>query len=453
MSRNKISLFLIALLAVDLSADEISFRKQIAPVLLANCYGCHNAKTSEGSYRVDSFNALLRAGDSVEIPVASSDPDASELLRRLVTDDADERMPAESEALAKQDIAMVRKWIEQGATYDAENPDAPLASILPVAQHPLPPETYRFSVPITAVAMRGDNLFVGGYHEILHWDWKQQKLVARIPQTGQRVKSIQLADDQGRMFVGSGTPGRLGEVRVFDLQTSQLIGVPLTTSEVVLSIRISPDGRRFAAASADTTVRIIDVQTSQVLHTIDSHSDWVNAVNWSHDGTLLATASRDKTAKVFDTTTWRLTANHTGHAENVVDVCFAFGKVDRLLSCDITGKLQRWQTKGGKKKDFPRQGNEAYRLQSMAAGIWVSSNSSSGATLNQLGWNEGKLLHRLGAEAEPVLAIAVDAETNRMATGNFSGTVRVWDLANYQLLSEFNAFPLGKVIPARRESE
>ena len=43
---------------------EVSFRKDVAPVLLEKCYACHNAETSEGGYSVATFESLLDPGDS-----------------------------------------------------------------------------------------------------------------------------------------------------------------------------------------------------------------------------------------------------------------------------------------------------------------------------------------------------------------------------------------------------
>src|SRR5690606_539095 len=98
---------------VAVGADEaaVSFRSDIAPILLDNCLACHGAKKAEGGYRVDNYDELLKPGDSGESPVVASDAAASELLRRLRCDES-ERMPAESEALPEDQIAKVQRWIE-----------------------------------------------------------------------------------------------------------------------------------------------------------------------------------------------------------------------------------------------------------------------------------------------------------------------------------------------------
>src|SRR5581483_708680 len=55
------------------------------------------------------------AGDSGKPSLVPGKPDASELFRRITTADADERMPADKPPLSSEQIATLRRWIEQGA--------------------------------------------------------------------------------------------------------------------------------------------------------------------------------------------------------------------------------------------------------------------------------------------------------------------------------------------------
>lgn len=309
-------------------------------------------------------------------------------------------MPAESEALPAGSIQLMRDWIQQGAKYDAEDRNALLASILPVTQHPAAPERYRVTMPVTAIAFHDGDLLVGGYHEILRWNLKEldsPSLVQRVPQVGQRIYSLEVDDAKNRLYVGSGTPGRLGEVRVLNLESGQLLGVPVVTDEVVLDIDLHPTQPLLAVAGADRKIRIVDLEAGQVSATFDSHSDWVNAVAWNRDGSELASGSRDKTAKVFDLARHRIVATYAGHAENVTDVCFASDSSEdrsktELISCDAAGRIKRWKAKDGMatKAKFPRQGKATFGLLPSSAGLWVASDQHQ---VSQLDW-QGKNTQR-----------------------------------------------------------
>src|SRR5687768_12789408 len=85
--------------AVAQEPSPVSFRKDIAPLLLDNCLACHGPKKAEGGYRVDTFERLTSAGDSAAPGFVAMDTESSEAYRRMVSDDPAERMPLESDPL------------------------------------------------------------------------------------------------------------------------------------------------------------------------------------------------------------------------------------------------------------------------------------------------------------------------------------------------------------------
>jgi WD40 repeat protein len=68
----------------------------------------------------------------------------------------------------------------------------------------------------------------------------------------------------------------------------------------VTSAAWSPDGKRFATASADTSARIWSAGGAAPPLVFKGHERVVRSVAWSPDGKLLATASGDKTVRVWD---------------------------------------------------------------------------------------------------------------------------------------------------------
>ena len=110
-------------------AEPVSFKRDIAPLLLDNCLACHGPKKAEGGYRVDSFERVVSDGDSGAAGFVPQKVDDSESYRRLLTDDDTERMPLDGDPLPADKIALIKKWIEEGASFDGGDPKLPLASI------------------------------------------------------------------------------------------------------------------------------------------------------------------------------------------------------------------------------------------------------------------------------------------------------------------------------------
>jgi hypothetical protein len=94
-----LSNILVALACVvplDISrADEVDFENHVRPLLIARCGDCHGPEEQKGGLRLDARHFAFKGGDSGEA-IVPRQSEESELVRRITSDDADERMPPES---------------------------------------------------------------------------------------------------------------------------------------------------------------------------------------------------------------------------------------------------------------------------------------------------------------------------------------------------------------------
>ncbi len=102
-------------------ASRVDFNRDIRPLLSDKCFKCHgpSEKDREAGLRLDQQESAMSEADSGEIPIVPHKPDTSELLQRLLMDDPDMRMPpaTSNKSVSKEEIATIRKWIEQGAPW------------------------------------------------------------------------------------------------------------------------------------------------------------------------------------------------------------------------------------------------------------------------------------------------------------------------------------------------
>ena len=100
--------------------DKIEFNRDIRPILTENCYSCHGPDASQrkAELRLDTKDGLFNALKDIH-PVIPQHPETSEIYRRITNDNADERMPEPKSGrrLAPRQIALIKKWIEQGAPW------------------------------------------------------------------------------------------------------------------------------------------------------------------------------------------------------------------------------------------------------------------------------------------------------------------------------------------------
>ena len=100
------------------AAEPISFSREVQPLLADRCFACHGSDEAEGGLALHNREAALAEGDSGELAIVPGRPDESELIRRLVTTDEDERMPVDGDPLSEREIQVLRDWITAGAEYE-----------------------------------------------------------------------------------------------------------------------------------------------------------------------------------------------------------------------------------------------------------------------------------------------------------------------------------------------
>ena len=92
-------------------ATDVSFAKDIHPILSENCLLCHSGTPDAKSpYSIASYKEVMGTGKDEVANVLAGDPAKSLLCQMLVTG----RMPPAGR-LPQEQIELIKKWIEQGA--------------------------------------------------------------------------------------------------------------------------------------------------------------------------------------------------------------------------------------------------------------------------------------------------------------------------------------------------
>lgn len=421
------------------AAEPVSFRNQIAPLLLEHCAACHGPKKAEGGYRVDSFAQLSKAGDSGIEPLLMEDAHPSELLRRLITEDAGERMPAEREPLPPDAVELIRRWQSEGGKFDGEDPQVPLFELVPAAVYPAAPEAYTTPIAITAVSFSpdGSQVVASGYHEITVWDAATGELKRRIANMPERQYAFDWSADHKQLAVAGGAPGRIGEVRLVDWESGQVVGNVGRATDVVQVVRYQPGGKLLATGNTDGTLRLFDTSDWHLVRSFASHADSVAAMDWSHDGKRIASASRDKTAKVFDADSGELVATYSAHGEAVVGIRFNEGDKE-VTTVGADKKVHRWKIEDLKAAATVALPAAATRLVVDRTNVWLTLQNHS---VHQLELATTKLTRQLDGHTAWVTAASSHADSNRLVSGSLSGEIRVWKLEDGSCAQNWIAAP------------
>ncbi len=98
-------------------AEEIDFGRDIAPILESRCVKCHGKGKSKGGFNLDSRERILRESDSG--PAIELGNSAESYLVALVAGvDPDNVMPQKGSRLTKEEIGLIRAWIDRGLPWE-----------------------------------------------------------------------------------------------------------------------------------------------------------------------------------------------------------------------------------------------------------------------------------------------------------------------------------------------
>ncbi len=135
MSRSNCRLLLTALatcliVAGQVEAEEgspqptIDFVRDVRPILESHCLGCHGPDKQESNYRLDRKGVALKGGDYGDAPIVPGKSGQSPLIA-YITGGGELTMPPDGDGLSEGEVATLKAWIDQGATWPGDAIDDP----------------------------------------------------------------------------------------------------------------------------------------------------------------------------------------------------------------------------------------------------------------------------------------------------------------------------------------
>ncbi len=382
-----------ALLAAEPPATgvkPVSYWKDVRPVFQASCQGCHQPAKPKGGYIMTEFAALVKGGDDEGVGIVLGRPDESSVVKSITPDaEGHVAMPKKADPLRAEEIALVRRWIEEGAADDTPAN----ARQQWTAEHP---PVYARPAAVTALDFSPDGawLAVSGFHEVLLLEARTWTLAARLVGLSERVESVSFSPDGSRLAVTGGQPGRMGEVQVWDVGKRQLtLSVPVTF-DTLYGAAWSPDGRQIAFGGADKSVRAIDAETGKQTFFVLTHEDWVQDTAFSVKGDYIVSVGRDMTAKLSETATQRFVDNITsitpGALKGGLQTVSRHPSRDEILVAGSDGEPRLYRLTREVERKIGDDSNLIRQFPPVAGRLWTSAFARDGKSFAVGGSLDGK---------------------------------------------------------------
>jgi WD40 repeat protein len=426
-------------------AGPVSFYRQVRPILQRNCTGCHQPAKAGGKLILTSY-AGAKAGGEQGVGFEPGKPDDSLLIEFISGEKP--AMPKNSPPLSKDQVALVSRWITEGAKDDT--PEEVQDTISPEN-----PPTYHSAPVVSALAWSPDGQFiaVSGFREVLLHKADGSGLAGRFVGRSQYITSLAFSPDGKLLAATGGNPSLFGEVQFWNVAERKLERSTTVTTDTLFGGRFSEDGSLFAFGGADNSARILRVGDGEQILKFDAHADWVMAAVFSVDMKHMITISRDRSMKLSIVESGQFVDNITsitpGALKGGLLALRRHPKKDELLIGGSDGepklyKMIRTQVRVigddfNKLKGYQPMAGRVFALDFSADGSKFVAGSSTGATgmVRIYSTEDTKLLHELKGHARGVFAVAFAPDGKHVVTGGFEGKVRIFDVETGNLEKEF----------------
>ena len=496
ISLKKLFIFLIIVSPSSfvLGAEEdqvktISYYKDIRPIFQANCQGCHQPSKARGKYIMTDFEKLIKGGDSGDPAIVPGDPQNSYLVEVITPIDGEAEMPQKADPLHETEIALINKWVLQGAKDDT--PEGAKQKF--TAENP--PEYIQPPV-VTALDYSPDGslLAVSGFHEVLLNKADGSAIESRLVGLSERIESISFSPDGKKIAVTGGLPARMGELQVWNTDTRKLsISVPVTY-DTIYGGSWSPDGSIIAFGCSDTTVRAVDAKSGKQVLFMGSHNDWVIDTVFSVKGDYLSSVGRDMSAKLTKVDEQRFIDNITSITPKALKggilTVTRHPTKDHILFGGADGVPKIYRMQRVKKREIGDDSNQLWNLPPLKGRIFSVDWSNDGKLIAAGSSLDGKgYLHIYGINPEyqvpgdidgiikkpvqnrnggeknklndyfkngiktiaaiesipsGVYAVAFNPDGSRIAAAGSDGLVRIFDTSNGEKVHEFVPVPISR---------
>jgi len=432
----------------------VSYHKDIRPIFQNNCQGCHQPAKAGGGLVMTSFADLFKGGESGTVPIVAGKPAESILFEQILPDkEGVAIMPKDRKPLTAPEIAKIRTWIEEGAEDDTPPSSAPtIDSAHPPIYERLP------VISSLDVSPDGKYLAVSGYHEVLIHHADGSGLVARLVGLAERIESVAFSPDSKLLAVTGGSPGRFGEIQLWNVETKELtLSIPLTF-DTIFGVSWSGDGTRIAFGCTDNSLRAIDVKTGQQVLYQGAHSDWVLATMWARDSSHIMSVGRDRSMKLTHVATQRFVDNITsitpGALKGGLMTVDRHPNEDQVVIGGADGipklyKIYRTQDRKigddfNKIREYPGLPGRVFCVRMSQDGKLIAAGSSfqGQGEVQIYQTDDAKVLAKVQKISGGIFTLDFTPDGKHLVTGGFSGEIRIFATETGQLEKEFRPVPL-----------
>ncbi len=107
----------VASIVLIVKQNTVDFNTDVKPIINKKCITCHGGVKREGGFSLLFRKDALEKTESGKYAIVPGDAGQSEMIRRILSNDPEERMPHKGQPLSEDEISILKNWIDQGAEW------------------------------------------------------------------------------------------------------------------------------------------------------------------------------------------------------------------------------------------------------------------------------------------------------------------------------------------------
>lgn len=276
----------------------------VAAIFSEHCVDCHAAQEPEGKLVMETFESLMKGGESgaALIPGRSHDSLLVQMIEGRLEKEGKKRImpPGKRKKLAPEEIAIIKGWIDSGALAPKGPAKVVRELVLPNVAPTVPP---RRSIQALAFASGKKLIAVARYGEVDLVSSETRRIVRTLKGHRGTVNAVAFSADGKQLAAAAGEPALFGEVRLWNVAEGTLLRTVEGHSDALYSVAIAPDGKTLATGSYDQKIKLWEIGSGKELQTLSAHNGAIFDLAFRPDGKILASASGDRTVKLWTVAT------------------------------------------------------------------------------------------------------------------------------------------------------
>src|SRR6185503_7931624 len=315
----------------------------VSALFTKHCLDCHASQEPEGKLALESFDMLMRGGESGKVLVPGKS--AESLLVKMVEGSFEKdgktkvMPPGKRKKLQPDEITVLKGWIDGGALPPKDPANLVRELVTPRIEPTAPPRR-----PILAAAWSPSLklLALARHGEVELFSPETRTVVRKLMGHRGQVNALAFSADGKTLASAAGEPGLFGEAKLWDASEGKLLRTFEGHRDAIYAIAIAPDGKTLGTGSYDQKIKLWEIDTGKELHTLSAHNGAIFDLAFRPDGKILASASADRTVKLWNVATGKRTDTLSQPLKELYALTWS-SSGRRLFAGGIDNRIRVWE--------------------------------------------------------------------------------------------------------------